>query len=159
MGTSGLSLFSPSEQCQQRLCIRFSLGHHGVPNPCAVLGMPGTPSHTCERGVQEHVLRHSPSQMEPSLVPSRMISHVIRSSQSSCTELPSWFSDKVLTSNSCCWWKSSHQQDKSAGSLGTCIPESLSGSKITSSGWRLQDPACWCHPDDTPEMELRAGSG
>lgn len=100
MGTSGLSLFSPSEQCQQRPCnIRFTLGHHGVSNPCAVLRWPGTPSHTCERGVQEHVLRHSPSQMEPSLVPSRMISHVIRSSQSSCTELPSWFSGKLLTPN------------------------------------------------------------
>lgn len=166
MGTSGLSLFSPSEQCQQRLCnIRFSVGHHGVPNPCAVLGWPDTLSHTCEQGVQEHALHHSPSQMEPYLVPSRIISHVIRSLPRSGTELPSWFSGKVLTPNSWWWWKSPHQRDRSAGSLGTCVPVTLSRSKITSSGWSLQDPACWiqanrwCRPDDTPEMELREGSG
>lgn len=139
METSALSLFSPSEQCQQRFCnIRFSLGHHGVPNPCAVLDWPGTPSHTCEWGVQEHAFRHSPSQMEPYAVPSRVISHVIRSSQSSCAERPPWFSGKVLTPNSWWWWKSSHQQDRT----GNCVPASLSRSKISSSGWRLQDSAC-----------------
>lgn len=162
METSGLSLFSPSEQCQQRLCnIRYSLGHHGVPNPCAVPDWPGTQSHTCEWGMQEHAFRYSPSQMEPYLVPSQIISHVMRSWQSSCTKRPPWFSGKVLTPNSWWWWKSSHQQDRT----GNCAPASLSRSKITSSGWRMQDPACWiranrwCRPDDTPEMELRAGSG